>query len=140
MERLTDEREQQIRARLAAATKGPWRMMHRCAGAGPDDDEIAGLGWDWDDSKGTAPPQPLLRGVFARAADARFIENAHEDIRLLLREVTVLRAERDAAKANAEQLQKACEALLNRLRTPEEEYAIEALEAALRKMKGVDPP
>ena len=47
-------------------TPGPWRAVHRHSHGAPHDDEMAGLGWDIE-----GPPEPALRGQFARAADAR---------------------------------------------------------------------
>lgn len=80
-EKPVDVRLAEIRARLADASPGPWRLHHRMVGAEPDDDERIGLGWDWDDNAG--PPEPM-RGVFARATDAKFVANIHEDMAYLL--------------------------------------------------------
>ena len=52
-------------------TPGPWRAVHRHAHGGPDDDERAGLGWEIE-----GPAEPMLRGQFARAADARLVAAA----------------------------------------------------------------
>lgn len=54
-----------------AATPGPWHLHHRHVLAGPESDEIDGLGWDWTD--GASPPDPQLRGAFSRFSDVRFL-------------------------------------------------------------------
>lgn len=56
-----------------AHTPGPWRAEHRHSGAGATDDETGGLGWDI-----VGPPEPSMRGQFARAADARLVAAAPE--------------------------------------------------------------
>lgn len=55
----------------AKHTPGPWRAVHRFIGAGPHDDEVAGLGWEVE-----GPPEPDGRGQFAKAADAHLIAAA----------------------------------------------------------------
>lgn len=52
-------------------TPGPWVVSHRCSGAGWHDDETFGLGWELE-----GPPEPMLRGMFAKAADAHLIASA----------------------------------------------------------------
>lgn len=52
-------------------TPGPWQAEHCHAGAKANDDELGGLGWDV-----VGPPEPALRGMFARAADAHLIAAA----------------------------------------------------------------
>lgn len=94
-EKPVDVRLAEIRARLAAASPGPWLLHHRMIGAGPDDDERVGLGWDWDDDAG--PPGPM-RGVFARAADAKFVANIHDDMAYLLAQLAAKDEEIKAAE------------------------------------------
>lgn len=50
---------------MSEHTPGPWAVSHRCIGCGPKDDESAGLGLEL-----VGPPEPALRGQFAKAADA----------------------------------------------------------------------
>ena len=85
---MTTEQERiaVIKARLAAATPGPWRMHLRDVSARAGDytqDEISGLGWDWDDRVGRTP-EPQLRGILARGADAALVSHMHEDLAYLL--------------------------------------------------------
>jgi len=97
-EHMTPERRRQIRARSEAATKGPWRMRHRMGSMTVGEttmDESAGLGWDWDWEHPTNPPQ-AMRGVFARHADAAFVEKGRDDIPALLDEIDLLLAEGEA--------------------------------------------
>ena len=77
-----------LEALLAKATPGPWLFYHRFSGnedvrpaEGPD--EIAGLGWDWDNERGNMPPEPM-RGVFANAADAALVEAARNALPRLI--------------------------------------------------------
>lgn len=51
-------------------TPGPWRVRHRHYDAGPNEDEIGGLGWELE-----GPPEPM-RGHFALAADAHLVAAA----------------------------------------------------------------
>ena len=53
-------------------TPGPWRALHRHS-CGKATDEIGGLGWDI-----FGPPEPMLRGQFAKAADAHLVAAAPE--------------------------------------------------------------
>ena len=57
----------------AEHTPGPWTVRHRCVDKSPYDDESCGLGLEVD-----GPPEPQLRGRFARAADAHLIAAAPE--------------------------------------------------------------
>lgn len=59
---------------MAGHTPGPWEVKHRHIGAGPMEDELSGLGWVFVDGKG--PEMPMLRGLFAKAADAHLIAAA----------------------------------------------------------------
>lgn len=98
---MSEDREQQIRARLTAATEGPWSMHHRCIWGREGDDERCGSGWDWGDKNGggNAPPEPLLLGAFARWGDADFVMHVHEDLAWLLDRLAEARAalaEKDA--------------------------------------------
>lgn len=88
---LTDAELREMRARCEAATPGPWKMHHRFVSAKDTDDECAGLGWDFDPDCPTNPPEPMLRGVFARAADAHFLMSARTDMPRLIDEVERLR-------------------------------------------------
>ena len=74
------------------ATPGPWKVSHRSIGCDEDDDESAGLGLEIE-----GPPEPGLRGQFARAADAQlavFARNMdiERDLELLVAEVRRLRS------------------------------------------------
>jgi len=85
-----------LRRLLDKATPRPWNMRHRhCSGPGeptPDVDEIAGLGWDWDDeSPYNTPPEPM-RGVLSRGADAALIVELVNNAEALLEENERLRA------------------------------------------------
>ena len=90
---LSDERIAEMRTREQAATPGPWYPRHRATDCTPDDDERSGLGLEVD-----GPPEAMLRGQFARAADAAFIAAARADVPDLLAEVERLRAALEAAK------------------------------------------
>lgn len=87
-DRLTPERETEIRARLAAATPGPWR-----AGACVPHAVFVG--------DASAPRHIMAAGPTAvgTPADARFIAGARSDVNLLLTELAAVRAERDALAA-----------------------------------------
>ena len=52
-------------------TPGPWMACHRSINAKGWEDEQSGLGWEI-----MGPPEPLLRGQFAKASDARLIAAA----------------------------------------------------------------
>ena len=58
---------------MSEPTPGPWRAKHRHSAAGPHDDELSGLGWEI-----LGPEEPLLRGQFAKSADAHLIAAAPE--------------------------------------------------------------
>lgn len=79
MSLTTDE----LTALLAEATPGPWRAAHRHTQCSESDDEQSGLGLEL-----VGPPEPCLRGRFARSADARLAAAAWE----LAQEVLRLRA------------------------------------------------
>jgi hypothetical protein len=74
----------EIKARLEAATPGPWKAWARDAANDGTQDEMVGLGWEI-----VGPPEPM-RGQFSRCADAQFIAHSHEDVALL---VAVVEAE-----------------------------------------------
>lgn len=75
-----------IRARVAAATEGPWvesgrDVDHdRFVSEGKNPGSVCGLGCEVD-----GPPEPMLRGQFHKHADAAFIAHARQDIPALLR-------------------------------------------------------
>ncbi len=80
-----------LRALSDAATPGPWNVRHRHSLTGPDDDEQGGLGWEfgwpWDTpwaDEPAGPPEPQLRGVFSKSADAHLIVAAVSYVRALL--------------------------------------------------------
>ena len=52
-------------------TPGPWTAEPRHVHNDGTQDESAGLGWDVE-----GPPEPMLRGQFARAADAKLVAAA----------------------------------------------------------------
>ena len=58
---------------MTAHTPGPWTVHHRHVDKSPNDDESCGLGLEVD-----GPPEPQLRGRFARAADAHLVAAAPE--------------------------------------------------------------
>ena len=58
---------------MTAHTPGPWTVRHRCVDTSPYDDERCGLGLEVD-----GPPEPHLRGRFARAAAAHLVAAAPE--------------------------------------------------------------
>ena len=89
---LSQERLTEIRARLEAATPGPWRVWHRAVDRTEHDDQLGLLGLDI-----AGPPEPA-RGRFARAADAQLIAHAPADLRDLLAHTE----ERDRALAEAD--------------------------------------
>ncbi len=70
---------------MTAHTPGPWTVHHRCVDKSPYDDESCGLGLEVD-----GPPEPQLRGRFARAADAHLIAAAPELLAALEQAVTVI--------------------------------------------------
>lgn len=90
------DRLDEIRARVAAATAGPWVAIYY----GP---EVAREpGWSVDcNQPDVLSVANVFRGYGNRgedAANAAFIANAPDDIRFLLAEVERLRAERDALR------------------------------------------
>ena len=91
------ERLRAIRERAERATSGPWTASHRAVDRTADHDECSGgLGLEVE-----GPPEPYLRGQFARAADAQFIAHARDDIPFLL----------DLAERQAERIEILIEAL-----------------------------
>ena len=102
---------------MAEHTPGPWKALHRHV-RGKHTDEVNGLGWDI-----FGPPEPMLRGQFARAADAHLVAAAPE----LLAACEKWRLLTRAAKAlKAHDLDLAAELWLLR----------EEMRAAVRKAKG----
>ncbi|MCX4571589.1 hypothetical protein OOK48_35300 [Streptomyces viridodiastaticus] len=102
-DRLTPEREAEIEQRADAATPGPWgsyrdfnavytiQARPRTTRNGMENDgDIATLATGRSDAESYA--------------NARFITHAREDVRALLAELSVVRAERDSAHAEVEQL------------------------------------
>ncbi|MDH6116865.1 hypothetical protein ABH930_000284 [Kitasatospora sp. GAS204A] len=87
---LSDEQYAAIRAREAAATKGPWWADSHEIYSGPHD--IPGLG-EWVAE--TCVADELERSE----ANAHFVASARTDVPALLAEVDRLRAERDQARA-----------------------------------------
>ena len=62
------------------ATPEPWASHHRASDKTAEDDECSGgLGLEID-----GPPEPMLRGQFARAADAAFVAAARTELPKLL--------------------------------------------------------
>ena len=49
-------------------TPGPWKAIPRHSQNLGDEDDPSGLGWDIE-----GPPEPMLRGQFKRADDARLV-------------------------------------------------------------------
>ena len=78
-------REEQIRARLKAATPAPWLVKH--AGSA---DEL------WSDRGLVAELSLYPRGSKSTEADAKFIANAPDDIAYLLEDNARLRATLEA--------------------------------------------
>ena len=93
-EPMSDERLEQIKARVAAATPGPWD----CYGDGAHEVYDAGEYSDGDCGEVVAP-------VVTKLNDAEFIAFAREDIPALLNEIDRLheevRGQRSVAKMNA---------------------------------------
>ena len=52
-------------------TPGPWTASARHSSNDGTQDEMSGLGWEIE-----GPPEPMLRGQFAKAADAYLIAAA----------------------------------------------------------------
>jgi hypothetical protein len=82
-----EERVKRLNQLKARATPGPWRVSHRAYGCDENDDESAGLGLEIE-----GPPEPGLRGQFARSADAQlvaFVRNndIERDLEQLIAEV-----------------------------------------------------
>ena len=65
---FTDKKLAALEAALAKATPGKWEAYPRHSQNSGDDDEESGLGWDIE-----GPPEPMLRGQFSKAADAKLI-------------------------------------------------------------------
>lgn len=70
----------EIRARLAAATPGPWDVGER----------DGGMGWDVFQVNGDDLPQPRLRGMFGHQPDAEFIAHAPADLQWCLARIAAL--------------------------------------------------
>ena len=66
-------------------TPGPWTVRHRCVDKSPYDDESCGLGLEVD-----GPPEPQLRGRFARAVDAHLVAAAPELLAALEQALAVI--------------------------------------------------
>lgn len=72
--------EDDLRALLSARTPGDWTVEHRdVRGSETDDESDAGLGLEID-----GPERPMLRGDFARSADARLMAYAPQIAEQLL--------------------------------------------------------
>ena len=94
MATMSDERLAEMRERRNKATAGPWVAEHRAVDRTADDDECSGgLGLEV-----VGPPRPMLRGTYARAADAAFITSAREDVPYLLDEVERLQKDIDSGE------------------------------------------
>lgn len=92
-----DERISEIRARLEAATPGPWEALTRAPDWGATE---IGAQLDTPDARVIADTelwgrQPTEQNV----QDAAFIAHAREDVPFLLARLGALEAERDAARA-----------------------------------------
>jgi len=131
-----------LRRLLDKATPRPWNMRHRhCSGPGeptPDVDEIAGLGWDWDDeSPYNTPPEPM-RGVLSRGADAALIVELVNSADELLAEIANLRAANDMLAEYAKSIRHDYTELLYAVgkRYPDETRH----ETALRYIRQADAP
>jgi hypothetical protein len=84
---MNEQRLAEIEARANAATPPPWLAVPRDSTLPPEHEGLSGLGWDIE-----GPPEPQLRGQFARGADARFIAESRVDVPALIAEVRRLRA------------------------------------------------
>lgn len=69
----------ELRALVAETTPGPWTVSHRHVDCTEYDDERSGLGLEIE-----GPDRPILRGDFARSADARLVALAPLMARLLI--------------------------------------------------------
>ena len=65
---------------MTPITPGPWHARPRNIDNDLTQDAIAGLGWDVE-----GPPEPMLRGQFAKAADAYLAAAAPEILAALER-------------------------------------------------------
>lgn len=86
--RLTDADLDRLEALCAEATPAPWMAHARHVHNDGNQDEMDGLGWDLD-----GPPKPLLRGQFAKAADAKLAAESRTALPALVAEVRRLRGE-----------------------------------------------
>jgi len=82
VERPQPDGLEELRKLSEAATAGPWAVEHRHCDATDEDDEMSGLGWEFVHNQG--PPEPQLRGMFAKAADAHLIVQAVAYVRAVL--------------------------------------------------------
>ena len=104
------------RRRMSGHTSGPWTTYHRHSEASPHDDELDGLGWQLQ-----GPEEPMLRGTFAKAADAYLVAAAPDLLDALKRAESALAIA--ASYVNREQ------ASMQR--------ALDAARAAIAKARGV---
>lgn len=93
---MDEQRLNEIERRANAATPGPWTAASRDVSGRLDSNERSGLGWELD-----GPPEPDLRGQFARGEDALFLAHARADIPDLIAEVRRLRAEIEDLEVDA---------------------------------------
>jgi len=96
---MTDEELQAIRARVEAATPGPWKVEGRHPSYSPDRFQVDGIVTAYDDPERADFPRPIQivetdSGCYPPyLADAEFIAQARTDVPALLAEVERLRAE-----------------------------------------------
>lgn len=98
---------------VVSHTPGPWKVYHRHERAGPHSDEMAGLGWELE-----GPPEAMLRGQFAKAADAHLIAAAPDLL-------AALEAAHDILEDQYEPCEPGCACILH------------IVEAAIAKARGV---
>ena len=88
---LTPDWIAELKGWLDRATPSPWTVYHRDMRGNPETDEMSsGLGLE---IKG--PPEPALRGQFAKAADAQVMARSREAMPALIAERATLLAALD---------------------------------------------
>ena len=98
---------------MTPPTPGPWKAVPRHVDNDGTQDEMGGMGWDIE-----GPPEPMIRGQFAKAADA-YLGAAAPDLLAAL-----------------QSLYAACEKLQDRGVVDFRSGALEAARAAIVRARG----